>query len=359
MMGRAIHRQHHREGQMTNEQPGSGTEPGAPWPQELTPPPVPPVAPPPVEPAPAPAAPSAGTWSSAPSAGTWSSPAPQAAPQPAPQWNAPAAPQAPQPQQPPQWGAPPAGTPPPQGQWGAPPQQPGGWAPTGGPAAPGGPGMPPASWAPAPAKSGNGCLKACLIVGGILVVIGIILAVIVGIFFQRVVSSMPVGPNGELKACPLIATSDVQDILGQDAVAFPLEGFLGDLVNAPVDERMLKDADDCWILSNMNETGATTAGRLAAQDDGNASSTFASIKAAGQSTYTASDVSGVGDEAFCTGGTDGLGFGIFARGGNKLVYVSLIDPNALANGLDTAPNGVEYSQASCDLAAQLAKAMLK
>ncbi|MEI7743123.1 MAG: hypothetical protein WCK58_05145, partial [Chloroflexota bacterium] len=196
------------------------------------------------------------------------------------------------------------------------------------------------------------------IVGGILVVLGIIVAVLLGIFAQKLASSLPVNGDGTFKACSFISNTQVESVIGSGAVAFPLDGFLGDIIKAPVDERLLKNADDCWILSDPNTTDTGTFGRIARQDDGNAASTFASAKSAGKGTYYGSDQPGLGDEAFCTGGGEGLGYGVFARKGNTLVFVSLFDATALAQDSGTTGDGVQYSQAICDLSSQLAAQIL-
>ncbi|MHB8892965.1 MAG: hypothetical protein ACYC65_13075 [Candidatus Limnocylindrales bacterium] len=349
-------------------------------------------------PAPAPAAPWASTPEPAPvqpaapvvTPGTWGAPQ-QPTPQPAPQqpasapaWGAPP-PQQPAPQQPapqqqpasaPAWGVPPPqqptpqqqpsapgawGAPPPQqptawgppaqqqppGGWGGPPQQAPGWAP-GGPGAPGGP---PVGWAPAPAKSGgNGCLKGCLIVGGIGVVLLIIVFIVLTIFAQRFAADLGIGPDGTLTECSIISSSDLSDALKGDAEALPLGGIVDATIGQLLDKRVIPDADDCWIAGENTATG-----RIARQS-GNGSGSFNSARDAAQNGgYFAGDVSGVGDEAFCTGMSEAGSFGILVRRGDTLVYVSLINASiTTGSGFETNQDGVTTSPETCDLAGKVA-----
>jgi hypothetical protein len=378
------------------DQPGSGAHPepgpGAPdageWPAELVPPQAAPARDPdePAPAAPAPAAPvpdqaapasapsagsASGTWGTTPTSGTWGTPpaSPPPASQPPASSPAPAAPPVPQatPSQPGQWGA--AATPPPAGagwgappaptsgqpgdQWGAPPSQPGGWAPT--PGVPGGP--PSGGWAPAPAQSSsNGCLKACLIVGAILVVVAIVGFVALGALVGQFASDMGIDSQGNLKTCELIAQGDVERILGSDAQATPMGGLVDNTIGRVLDQRILPNAPDCWLISG---TGSNVTGRIA-QQDGNASGTFASARQAAEAGgYFAGDVT-FGDEAFCTGMTDVGSFGILVRRGDSLAYVSLLDADVMeAQSFEIGPDGQLVSPQTCDLAGQLAEATLK
>jgi hypothetical protein len=334
---------------MSNDAPGKDPVPGwgqpnpepedatAPWPAEVTlaeaPWPVdaePPVAPWPTTPEPAP--PEA---QPAPPAPPWGAPGPVA---PAPPWGAPPQQQQPAPGA---WGAPPQAPPQPQqppGGWGGPPQQASGWAP-GGPGAPGGP---PVGWAPAPASSsGNGCLKGCLIIGAILVVIGII-AVAGLVFLGGQLAGDIVEPDGSLKACPLISNERLSDALDTEVQALPLVGIWDTIMGSFLDRRALPDAEDCWIAYGSDtSTSATTdsaTGRLARSSGGDASGAFRQEKEkANRDGYFAGDVSGLGDEAFCTGVSEIGWAGVLARSGDRLVYVSLItagaDTCAVAQGV--------------------------
>ena len=360
---------------MTSDAPGPGTPgPGGPpddvteavpsgsWPAELVPPPAPAEA----LQAPVPPAqdPTAGTWGAPPQP----APAAPAAPA-APQWDAqPAAPApAAQPQPwgaatpPPAgggWGAAPApGQPPaqPGGQWGAPPPaQPAGWAP--GPGAPGGP--PPGAWNPQPAKSSNGCLKACLIVGAILVVVGILGVIGISFLGMQIASDLGVNPDGSVKSCELITNDELSSVFGSPAQALPMGGFVDSTIGQLLDRRVLASAPDCWIVG-QDETSTT--GRMARQDGGDASGDFASAKQAAQGQgYFAGDLSGYGDEAFCTGMSEAGSFGALVRAGGSLAYVGLIDPEAMqGDGLVIDENGGVTSPVTCERAARIAVALLR
>ena len=283
-----------------------------------------------------------------------------------PQWDAPAS-------QPPVsggWGAPPAtsqpaapppGPPsappaaPPSGQWGAPPQQAGGgWGPA--PGTPGGP--PPGAWNPQPAQTGNGCLKACLIVGGIIVVLGIIGIIGISIVGIRFAEDLGVNPDGSIKACELITNEELGAALGSETEALPLGGLVDSTVGQVLDRRALPDAPACWIVGS---SAASMTGRLARQDGGDASGDYQRARQDAEAGgYLAGDADGVGDEAFCTGMSDTGSFGILVRAGGSLAYVSLLDPAALEDGVfETNATGVVVSPETCAQAGAVALAMLR
>jgi hypothetical protein len=303
-------------------------------------------------------------------------------PQPTPQqpaWNA--APQQPaQPQQPGQWGAPqgpapqpgwaqqaPAQPQPPsQGQWAAPPAgTPAYGGPPQGPAPQpgwGGPGQPQPGWqgGPPPAKAGgNGCLKACLIVGVILVVLAVLAVIVVSFLGVSFVGGLGIDSSGKLKDCPIVSTAQVKSVLGTDTQASPLSGLANTIGGVALDKRVLPNADNCWIGSGTSpDTSQANGeiGRIAKYSGGDASSVFDKEKASAQSgQYFVNDVAGAGDQAFCTGWSDTYpGSGALVRKGGDLVYVSfLIGPNlnfAQASG----DNGIPYSPEACDDAVKIA-----
>jgi hypothetical protein len=253
------------------------------------------------------------------------------------------------PQQPPQQPAPQQQPP---GGWGAPPPQ-GGWAP-GGPGAPGGP---PVGWAPAPAKSGgNGCLKGCLIVGAIGVVLVIILVVAVTILGLKFAQDMGINPGtGTLTECSFLSSADASDALGGQAEAMPLGGLVDATIGQVLDKRVIPNADDCWVAGDTTATG-----RVARQAGGDATGAFSSAKAAAVAGgYFAGDVSGIGDEAFCTGMSEAASFGVLVRRGDTLVYVSLIDPAIAGTGYQTNAEGVVTSPATCSLDQAVVKKVLR
>ena len=314
------------------------------WGQPAAPVTPEPAAPPPIAPAPAEPAPAAPGWGQPPAA----APVPAAAP--APPAPAPPAPQAPAPQ-----------GPPPSGAWGAPP--PAGFAPGG--AAPGG--VPP-TWVaePAPPAKGNGCLKACLIVGVILVILfGIALA---GLYFLgRSLVGGVVDENGNLKECPIVSNAKLSSVMGEDTQGLPASGIFG-ILGSVLDTRVLPDAESCIVET----TGGSGIGRIARYQGNDAASVYQQEKQKAQPTsqdqgngvtlesegYFGGDVSGLGDEAFCTGVSTSITSGVLVRKGDTLVYVSLLGSTGGAPNLDATASGVITDPATCEQAQQVAKVII-
>ena len=372
---------------MTSETPGQGANPG--WGQPPAPggdaptepiPPVPPAAAPWGQQPQTPAAPAAPAWGQPPAQ---PAPPPQQAPV-APAWTQP--PQAPAQQPPaqlaPQWSQPPAeqqpgwGAPPPQQ---APQQQPGWGAPPPQQQAPQQPGWnapPPVAmqqpmyggqqpgWnggAQPPPKQGNGCLKACLIVAAIGIVIVIVIVILgivgLGILGNKVKDTLNVGPNGQLTECPFVSNATLAGPLGKDTQATELSGIYDATIGQVLDKRVLATAQSCWLLQAGNTSTGT--GRIARYQGSDAADRFATEhKNAVDGLYLADDASGVGDGAFCTGVSITGMSGALVRKGNTLVYVSLFD-ETYAAGQDptTGSGGASYSQATCKLAEKVAAAV--
>jgi hypothetical protein len=180
------------------------------------------------------------------------------------------------------------------------------------------------------------------------------------LFARQLVTDIGVNPDtGEITQCSLISNDELNQIFGgKDAEAHPLGGIVEATVGQLLDKRILKDAGDCWIVGSGTTTAVT--GRIAAQDSGNASGDFQAAKSAAQTGgYFAGDVTGVGDEAFCTAATDVYAFGILVRSGNRLAYVSLLDNAASIGDWQTGPNGEITSPATCQLAGEIASAVLR
>jgi hypothetical protein len=347
------------------EQPGSDVPaPGTPgavpgWgqqPQPSTPAPTPPAATPP-----APTPGGVPGWGQqpepAPPAQTPTPEAPAPTPGPpvaAPSFGTPAAPPMPTPA--------PTAPAPPSGGWGAPPTGP---QPMAG-------GAPPGTWSPQPAApSGNsGCLKACLIVA----VLGIVLLVVlvVGFVFivNRAVQETGINSDGSIGTqCGIISDADLSSALGSQASAVELTGLFDLSLGLILDKRVLPDAPDCWITSD----GSNAIGRIARYDGGDAASVFAqerqnaeptsqdqgnglSIESSG---YFGGDVQGLGDEAFCTGVTLAGQAGVLVRRGDTLVYVSMSSAGDTTPNYDSTDQGVVTAPTICAQAQEVAKAILK
>ena len=312
---------------MSSEPPKPGAIPGWGQPADASP----------TEPAPQPAAPEPAA-PAAPAPTGWGQPpegAPPPATPPAPAPPAAPPPQGPAQQPPPGWGAAPAAVPPGQ--------------------VPAGDGTPP--WNPAPAKSsGNGCLKACLIVGAILVVLFFI--AVAGIVFlgNQIIKSVPIDEQGNLQACPFVSNDQLSGVLGSGTEAVPLTGFFDATIGIILDKRVMPDDEDCWITAD----GSTGTGRIARYQGSDAGAKFLAEKQAAQPTsqdqgngvtlenpgYFAGDVSGVGDEAFCTDFSSALMEGVLVRQGDTLVYVSL-------------QGGTDSAESTCQQAQRVAQAILR
>jgi hypothetical protein len=211
--------------------------------------------------------------------------------------------------------------------------------------------VPPGAWNPQPApSSGNGCLKACLIVGIILVVLGVVGVIGLTMLGNALVGGI-VGPDGELAECTYISDAELDAAIGRDGEALPESGLIGEIMKQMLDTRILPDAPGCWITANE------LVGRIAVQD-GNAAATFAAVKASGAGEYTGPDVTGFGDEAFCTGVAATAGSGVLVRSGDRIVFVSLADPT-LFGDLTFTDDAVMYSPSACELAQRVAAVVLQ
>jgi hypothetical protein len=212
-------------------------------------------------------------------------------------------------------------------------------------------------WNPAPAtSSGNGCLRACLIVGAILVVLFFI--AVAGLVFigNQIIKSVPVDEQGNLQACPFVSDEQLSSVLGAGTKAVPLQGVFDATIGIILDKRVMPDDEDCWITSD----GSTGTGRIARYQGSDAAAKFQAERQAAQPTsqdqgngltlenpgYFASDVSGVGDEAFCTDYSSALMEGALVRQGDTLVYVSL-------------QGGTDAAASTCEQAQQVALSILR
>ena len=224
---------------------------------------------------------------------------------------------------PPPPAAPPSTVPP---GWGADPGTPAGpqgWVP---------PADVPAAWGAAsptaqvrwgrPPSGNNGCLRACLIVGGILLALAVIAVIAVVIFAGRLIQQVQENPDAVFGGeCQLVSSAEVSDALGQDVEVKALEGVADGTMGAILDKRLLPDATDCWILADG------TAGRIAVTDE-DAETVFRNSRAEAEASFLDRDVE-LGDEAFCTTINQQGSGGVLVRFDQRVVYVSMV-----AQGLD-------------------------
>jgi hypothetical protein len=245
----------------------------------------------------------------------------------------------------------------------------GGWgaAPAPGAVPPGqvsGGGAPP-GWNPQPVapSNNNGCLKACLIVGVLLAILFFIGVAAIVFLGNQIVGSV-VDSEGNLQSCPFVSNDELSEVLGPGTKALPLQGIFDSTLGLILDKRVMPDDEDCWITSD----GANGTGRLARYQGPDAAAKFAAERQAAQPTsedqgggvklenegYFGGDVSGFGDEAFCTGVLNATMSGVLVRQGDTLVYVSLL------GGTDSVTDtGVIWSQATCEQAQEVARAILQ
>ena len=193
-----------------------------------------------------------------------------------------------------------------------------------------------------------------------MIVVAIGIAALV-IFSRQLVSDLGVNPDtGDVQECSLVCNDELDAIFGgTDAQALPMGGLVDVTIGQLLDKRVIKDANDCWIVASGTSTAVT--GRIAAQDGLDASGDFQAAKSAAQEgKYFGGDVGGYGEEAFCTGASQAGSFGILVRSGGRLVYVSLLDPSSGAIG-DWAmtEDGVTISPDTCKLAGEIATAVLR
>jgi hypothetical protein len=174
-----------------------------------------------------------------------------------------------------------------------------------------------------PPSGNNGCLRACLIVGGILVVLLIVGGIALSFFVSQLVEQVQENPDAFLGGeCELVSSAEVSDALGREVEVLSLDGFIDGTMGSILDKRLLPDATDCYFVS----PGGTT-GRIAAVDT-DAETVFRTSRAEAEASFLDRDVE-LGDEAFCTTiGQQGSG-GVLVRFDQRVVYVSIV-----AQGLD-------------------------
>ena len=186
--------------------------------------------------------------------------------------------------------------------------------------------------------------------------LGIVAVIAVTALGMRFASDMGVNPDGTLKSCEIVSNENLATVLPGEPQAMPMQGLVDATIGQVLDKRVLKDASDCWLVTDQS----SVTGRLARQDTGDGASAFANEKANAESgAYYAKPITGVGDEAFCTGVSEAMSVGVLARSGNRLVYVSLIDGEVSPSDLTPTDGGVVTSAKTCDLAAKVAQVLLK
>jgi hypothetical protein len=213
----------------------------------------------------------------------------------------------------------------------------------------------------------NGCAIAALVVVGLFVVGGLVVALLGGLVFHRVSKNLE--RNLTAQDCPILSTDKARELFGPNAEAstIPLSGLV-----APVfDNRVLADSASCWVTDADNERtivlyhreGGDAHGRYrqehdAAQPTSEDRGNGLSVENEG---YFDKDVSGLGDEAFCTASSLSGATGVLVRHGDRLVYVSVqpgpdeFDPADLG----TKPDSMVITNGKlCDEAQRAARAII-
>jgi hypothetical protein len=210
-------------------------------------------------------------------------------------------------------------------------------------------------WQPAPAKSSNGCLKACLIVGIILVILAVVFFIAITVIGMRFASDMGINADGTMQECEFVSNAELEQVVDGRPTGLPLGGIVDATLGQVLDKRLLADARDCWLVDESNTAGGYT-GRMALQEDG---SFDAELGTAQEGGFYATDISGFGDRAFCTGIAETGSTGALVAQGRNLAYVSLIAGSAGGFDFTEGPNGVLYSPAACEQAAAIAAQILR
>ncbi|HET7827979.1 MAG TPA: hypothetical protein VFL03_00350 [Candidatus Limnocylindrales bacterium] len=170
-----------------------------------------------------------------------------------------------------------------------------------------------------PPAGNNGCLRACLIVGGIIAVLVVIGGIAASIFVGQLVQQIQDDPEAVFGGeCQLVSSFEVSQALGEDVQLQELAGVMDTTLGGLLDKRLLPDATDCWMFG---EDG--TSGRIAVVDQ-DAQAVFANGRADADGRFLLADVGDVGDEAFCTSLDQQGSGGVLVRFGQRVVYVSLL-----------------------------------
>jgi hypothetical protein len=182
-----------------------------------------------------------------------------------------------------------------------------------------------------PPAGNNGCLRACLIVGGIIAVLVVIGGIAASIFVGQLVQQIQDDPEAVFGGeCQLVSSFEVSEALGEDVQLQELAGVMDTTLGGLLDKRLLPDATDCWMFG---EDG--TSGRIAVVDE-DAQAVFANGRADADGRFLLADVGDVGDEAFCTSLDQQGSGGVLVRFGQRVVYVSLLGTGDAEDTCDRA-----------------------
>lgn len=221
----------------------------------------------------------------------------------------------------------------------------------------------------APSKQGmSGCLKAALIGGGILLVLGIVVVIFVinrvNTFLDE--SGIGDGITSTDEGCSFISDAQASEVLGTSVTAQSGDSLIGAILGMIRDTRLLADDPSCFISDEESSLQVW----ISVHDGSNAAEVFTLSRdvASGQvvsqtSTeqgslvvesmpFIGSDVDDLGDEAFCVqAGALPYG-GVLARRGDRVVFVSLLA------GTEGGDGSAVLGDALCEDAQPLARHLL-
>jgi len=191
-----------------------------------------------------------------------------------------------------------------------------------------------------PKQGMSGCLKAGLIIGGILLVLAIVAVAFVVNRVSTFVEDVG-GADGVIGAeegCSFVSDSDASEVLGTSVTGQSGDSLVGAILGLIRDTRLMPDAPSCFISNEESDIQVW----ISVHEGSDAAQVFAQSReiASGQvvsqtstedgslvvetSPFIGSDVGDLGDEAFCVqAGAIPYG-GVLARRGDRVVFVSML-----------------------------------
>ncbi|HEY7563335.1 MAG TPA: hypothetical protein VIA81_00245 [Acidimicrobiia bacterium] len=187
----------------------------------------------------------------------------------------------------------------------------------------------------------SGCLKAALIGGGIILVLGIIAVVV---FVNWVGNRIEESGLGEAIAnpeapCSYISDAEASDVVGSEVTAQSGDSLMGIFLGMIRDTRLLPNAPSCFIGDDDGSVQIW----ISVHDGADAADVFAQSREVAQGQvvsesttdeggslvvstepFMGRELSDLGDEAFCVdAGLPPFG-GVLARRGDRVVFVSML-----------------------------------
>jgi hypothetical protein len=209
----------------------------------------------------------------------------------------------------------------------------------------------------------SGCAKAAIIGGVIIVVLGVMAVIGAFFFFRNFGDDIEEALSEE--SCPFMTNEEASAAVGEDVEAVSGDSLIGSLLGVIQDTRLLSDSPSCFISDDDSVTQIW----IAVYDGGDAEDVFASWAAVAdgeivsQSTtdsgtltvesdaFRGEDVPGLGEEAFCVDVGFTASGGVFARSDDRVVYVTVL-------ALEENQGDEVFSGNTCERAVPVAAALL-